>query len=195
MSNLLKEHWNRLVGCAASLMTLFSGFVAAPPSSGAGDMWFAYGKFLVAVLAGLLLLPMRIWSAREHAWQWWAVALAMAVGSTAVFLHYNQLLDRWTVPYWRDRRAVVGSVLTPDAQHYLLQQTSQGQPMDDLRLLKSYGGNAASVWNSEEISQRENRLVSWYLTAILLLAGMVIAIAQASYCLGRKPRRAKASSP
>jgi hypothetical protein len=189
MLDLLKQHWNRLAGFAVSIVTLLSGFVAPPPGSGSGDLWFTYGKFLVALLSGIWLVPMQFWSGRQRAWYWWGAAVAISVASTGVFVHYNRLLDRWTVPYWRDRRAVVGSILSPDAQLFRAQQVQQGHPMDELRLLQSYGGNAASVWNPEEISYRQQRLTCWYLAAILLLASAVISVAQASYCLNMKVTR------
>ena len=74
MLDVIKQNWNRLTLFAVALMTLFSGFVMPPPASGGNDQWFAYGKFLVALLAGLWFIPMKSWSTRQWAWRWWAAA-------------------------------------------------------------------------------------------------------------------------
>lgn len=176
----LKQNWNRFVLFAASLCTLFSTFVVLPPAGGGEKLWYRYGSFLVALLTGLWFLPVKNWCSRSAAWYWWAGAGAFAILSATAFISYNDRLERWTVPYWRDRRAVVGEHLTDDARVY---RSSSQQYLNDLQLLKSYAGNAEAVWRSDEIYARQQRLALLYLATLLALASAVVTVAQAAYCL------------
>jgi len=178
----LKENWNRFVLFAAAIGTLFSTFLILPPSGGGENVWYQYGAFLVAVLTGLWFVPMIRWSARKFAARWWIAAAVCAVISTAAFLSYNNCLERWTVAYWRDRRAVIGEHLTEDARVY---RASTREPIDDLQLLKLYGGAATAVWRADEIETRQHNLALLYLLTLLALASTVVTVAQAAYCVNR----------
>jgi hypothetical protein len=186
MLDSMKQYWNRLVAFAAALMTLFAGFVIAPPGAGGKNLWFNYGRFLVALLAGLWLLPMHSWTSRQYAWRWWAAAAVLAVASGMAVVHYNQLLDRWTVVYFQDQRVVIGQNYTDDAQKWRADELQAGRPLDDLRLLKSYAGDAAAVW--EDVLERQEKLSLWYLAVVLLLASAVITVAQAGYCANSRSK-------
>lgn len=190
MLDKLKQHWNGLALFAAALMTLFSGFVSSPPS-GAGSQWFQYARFLVALLTGLWFLPLKHYAARRQAWAWWGMGLFFGVASTVFFFQYNARLEQWSVPYWKDRRATIGSTLTPDAVRFRTERASAGENLDDLALLKNYGGDSSSVWKEPEIVDRQHTLSAWYVLTLLTLASAVIAVSQAVYCAGSAHRPKK----
>lgn len=188
--NRLKENWNQLSVFASALGTLFSTFLVGPPTGGAETAWYRFGTFLVALLTGLWLVPLSKWSAGRFVWRWWTAAGVCVVLSTAAFLWYSDRIDNWTVPYWRDRRVVIGEHLTPDALNY---QKSSGET-DPLRLLKSYAGDAAAVWDEKEIATRQRILLASYLAVLLLLASAVVTVSQAAYCATASSRKSKRSS-
>ena len=179
----LKDNWNRLTLFATALGTLFTTFVVLPPAGGGEDMWYRYGTFLVALLTGLWFVPIARWGSSKFTLRWWAVAGFCTILSCVAFFWYNNRLERWTVPYWRDRRAVVGEQLTPDALAY---QKTSGET-DPLRLLKSYAGNAEEVWRAEEIRSRQTTLSLAYVLTVLFLASAVVSVSQAVYCASGSP--------
>jgi hypothetical protein len=192
MLDKLKQHWNRLALFGTALMTLFSGFVALPPS-GSGDHWFQYARFLVALLTGLWFLPLNHFAARRHAWAWWTLGVVFVVASTVFFFQYNARLVQWSVPYWKDRQATIGLTLTPDASRFKQERASAGEHLNDVALLKTYGGDSSAVWNETEIIDRQHRLSVWYVLTLLTLASAVIAVSQAVYCAGSVQRRKQRS--
>jgi hypothetical protein len=109
----LRQNWNKLALVATSIMTALSGFVIHPPSGGGKDIWFSYGRFLVAILVGLWLYPIQRWSAKQHAGAWWLMTVVFSVASFAIFWNYNSRLEAWSIEYFRSDRVVVGTQLTP----------------------------------------------------------------------------------
>ena len=164
-------------------MTQFSGFVATPP---AGQQWFNFGRFLVAVAVGLWVLPTERLKKRKDAAVWFGATALLAAAAIACVVHYSWLIERWTVPYFQNERAVIGATLTRDAAAYREGLQQAGQPSDDLTLLRKYGGDAGAVWEAEEIGRRSNRLTVWYLTALFILASVVVSLAQMIYCARRR---------
>lgn len=183
--NFLSKYWNSFVQFAAALCTLFSGFLVVPPSAGSENPWFKFGKFLVAVCIALWFVPERTWGRRKHRWKWWFVALLLAVGSFGGVLYYSDLLDRWTRPYWRDQRVVIGQTLTEDAQKDLERLRKERPSTTSLDLLRQSAGDPTQVWLREEIERRQRLLTLFYLLTMLLLASTVVAVSQATYCVTR----------
>jgi len=160
---------------------MVGGFLVAPPYGLDTEGWYKYGVFLVTILAGLWLVPIRAWSQKKFMWRWWMVATSLAVISTAALLYYTSLLDSWTVLYFRTDRVVIGKTLTSDARIYASAMRLRGEPVDDLRLLQEYGGNASSVWDPNEITGRQRLLTYWYLSSLLLLSSAAITVTEAVY--------------
>jgi hypothetical protein len=186
MLSAIKTHWNKLVVFATCVVALLGRFLIVPPYGLDERAWYKYGIFLVAVLTGLWLVPMNAWSQKKYRWSWWLAAGILAICSTVVFLHYNTLLEEWTVPYFRESKVIVGRQLTPDATAYTQLLMKQGEPIDDLRLLQKYAGDTAAVWQTSEIFRRERVITTWYLAALLLLASSVITVTQAIYTLSAR---------
>jgi hypothetical protein len=183
MALSFKNIWNRLVVAATALMTQFSGFVAIPP---AGEQWFNFGRFLVAVAIGLWTVPFVGFDKKRHQLPWFALTVALVVPATAGVLHYNSLLDRWSVEYFQQERIVVGGTMTDDARQYRDQLLKANQPTDDLTVLRKYGGNAAAVWLPGEIARRSESLTRWYLATLFMLASVVVCLAQTIFCSKRR---------
>jgi hypothetical protein len=181
MLSALRKYWNRCVVFGTALMTLFSGFVAVPPV-GTGDTLFKFGNFLVAILSGIWLFPLSRFARREYSWRWWLISVVFAVASTAAFVHYTNLLEKWSVPYFHEKRWVIGETKTEDAKKFCADQTKKGQQLSDLELLRWYGGNSSAVWEQKELDDRQHSLAGWYLAALLMLSSAVITVSQAMYC-------------
>jgi hypothetical protein len=182
--NALQRHWSSFVSFATALCALFSGFLIPVPSAGEENLWFKYGRFLVAVCIGLWFVPEQTWSHREHKWHWWCVALTFVLGSSTCVFHYTQQVDRWTIPYWRDRRVVIGQTLNKDMKDYL--QAHPGAHASPLDLLNSVVGNPYRVWDAGEIESRQRKLELLYLLTMFLLSSTVVTVAQAACCSTRK---------
>ena len=108
--NAVRKHWSSFVAFAAALMSLFSGFLVAVPSSGGENHWYEYGKFLVAVCIGLWLVPEHTWNRRKHKWAWWTSALLLIILSSGFVMGYTKageflervVLSRPTRCDWED---------------------------------------------------------------------------------------------
>jgi hypothetical protein len=184
--NFLGKYWNSFVQFAAALCTLFSSFLVAPPSGGGENPWFKFGKFLVAVCIGLWFVPERTWGLRKHRWKWWLVAFLLAIASFGSVLYYTDLLDRWSFPYWRDQRVVIGQTLTDDAQRDLERLRKDRPSTTPIDLLRQSVGDPTQVWLRDEIESRQRILTLLFLVTMLLLASTVVSVSQAAYCATRK---------
>jgi hypothetical protein len=180
--NLIGKYWNSFIHLATILCTMFSGFLVAPPSAGAENPWFKFGRFVIAVCIGLWFVPERVWRLHRHMWKWWIVAILFACSSFASVVYYTDLVDRWSVPYWRDQRIVIGQTLTPKARAWV--QTSPSATA--LVLLQAAAGDPTQVYLSEEIETRQRTLTFFFLLTILLLACTVVTVSQAAYCATRQ---------
>lgn len=178
----LRQNWNKLVVFATSIMTALSRFVVQPPAAGNKDIWFDYGTYMVAILAGLWLFPVRHWAAKRHAVQWWVVAACFAILSFAAFWGYNTRLQNWSVVYFRSDRIVIGSRLTAEATIVRDREIAAGRPADDWHLLRSFAGDVLAVYDRSDVENRQSTLELWYLASLLTLASSIITVSQAIYC-------------
>jgi hypothetical protein len=183
--NFIGKYWNSFIHLATLLCTLFSGFLVAPPSAGAENPWFKFGKFAVAVCIGLWFVPERVWRLHRHMWKWWIVAIVFAGGAFASVVYYTDLVDRWSVPYWRDHRVVVGQTLTQKAQKDLESSTKDRSSVTPVELLRESAGDPTQVWLAEDIEARQRILTLFFLLTMLLLASTVVTVSQAAYCASK----------
>ena len=184
--NAVRKHWSSFVAFAAALMSLFSGFLVAVPSSGGENHWYEYGKFLVAVCIGLWLVPEHTWNRRKHKWAWWTSALLLIILSSGFVMGYTKLVNSWSVLYFRDQRVVIGKTLTSDREKARQLVLAAGRLPSDLELLQQVLGDAKRIWSRDEIDSRQFKLTLVYLTALFLLASTVVTVAHAAYCSTRK---------
>jgi len=178
----VSKNWNRLAVFAAALMGSLAGFLVMPPTGPEGSSWKQFSVFFVALFAGLWLVPVNRWDKKGNAGRWCLVALVTVLLGLGASLSYNNLLDAWTVPYWREQRAVVGRTRTTAGQRYAATLAAQQAPTDDLRVLQGFQGRARDAWREEEISARELRLDLLYILTVFLLTSAVIAVLQGIYC-------------
>jgi len=183
---ILGRYWASFVAFGTALCTLFSGFVISVPTSGGENPWFEYGKVLIAVCIGLWFVPERTWNRRKHRWNWWFVAFILALGSSVCVFTYIDLVERWTVPYWRDQRVVIGKTLRGDTRNYLSTLSDGGASLNSLELLKQHAGDSTRVWSTEEIELRQRELTLLYLLTLFMLSSAVVTTAQAAYCATRR---------
>jgi hypothetical protein len=177
----MARSWNSFVSSGAAMCALFSEFVIAVPSGGGENLWFKYGKFLVAVCIGLWFVPGRVWSLRRHRWKWRFIAFALAVCSLVSVLRYTEIVRSWSVQYWRSERIVIGETLLPDAQKYLEKLRARRPSATPRDVLDDSAGDATRVWVVGEIETRARTITLLYLLTLFLLSSSVVTISQAAY--------------
>src|ERR1022692_255419 len=83
-----KRHWDDLAKLALWLSTVTCGFVVPAPVYDVKEdrALFWYGRFVLIVLSGLMLVPMNRAKRRNHV-PWWALVGLVGLGiSTGLFL-------------------------------------------------------------------------------------------------------------
>jgi hypothetical protein len=178
----LRKYWSSLVAFATALMSLFSGFLVGVPSDGEANHWYKFGKFLVAVCIGLWLVPVNTWNRKTHKWHWWTTALGFLIFSIAAVLKYADLVDKWSLPYYKDERVVIGKTLSSTGEEDRKKIVARGGVPYNLTLLQRTLGDPKRVWVPEEVDQRQHLLTILYLVALLVLASTVVTVAHAAYC-------------
>lgn len=163
-------------------MSLFSDFLVNVPLDGEANHWYKFGKFLVAVCIGLWLVPENTWNRKTHKWRWWTTACVFLVLSIAVVFKYADLVDKWSVAYYKDERLVIGKTLSPTGEGDRKKIVASGGVPYNLTLLQRALGDSKRVWVPEEVDQRQHVLTILYLVAVLVLASTVVTVAHAVYC-------------
>lgn len=182
MLGIIRARWNQLIVFSTAVMALLSRFVFAPPYALRQQVWYKFGGFFVALAVGLWLVPVKLWASRKQLRGWWIAAVCLAILSCSSFLLYTSLIERWSLPYFRDERVVIGSTRTPEAERDAAILSKDGSEVDDLRLLRYVDGDPYQVWRGKEITRRSYILTGLYLCTILLLASAIITVTQAIYC-------------
>jgi hypothetical protein len=186
MGTFMLKRWNTLLSLATALCAIFSGFIIAVPAGGGDNLWFRYGRFLVAVCIGLWFVPVHAWDLRRHRWGWWFIGALLAFCSLCGVVEYAQLVDRYTIQYWHNERIIAGETILPDAQRYLEKLRIQRPSASVRDVLEASAGDPARVWEPSEIETRVKTITLMYLLNLLLLSGTVVAITQAAYCATRR---------
>ena len=179
------KYWNRFVTSAASVSSLFTGFLISPPLVGRENTWFTYGKFLVAVCIGLWFVPTAAWALKKHRWKWWFTGCVLALCSFVSVFSYLELFGAWTTVYWHAQRVVIGQTLTKCAEQDLERLRRDRPSATPLDLLWKTAGDTTRVWVESEIKDRQHRLTLLYLLSVLLLASTVVTTSQAAYCASK----------
>ena len=179
------KYWNSFVSVAASLGSLFSGFLVAVPT-GPKDTWFQYGKFLIAICIGLWFVPERVWGRRTNRWHWWSLAVVLAICSSFCVFRYAELVNRWTTIYY-NKRVVVGDndQLVPRAQAYLDKLRKDRPSATQFDVLRAALGDTAQVWRAAELESRSETITLLYLLTLFLLTSTVVTVSQAAYCASK----------
>jgi hypothetical protein len=181
--------WKSLLQAGTWALALIGSFVLPPPVWNLLEVksWYHFTHFFVSALIGLLLIPMKVWSARQHTWLWWGIAVAIFIGSTISFLNYQHLRQVWTVRYTSQWRVVKGIQYSADAKAYIQHCIeTQGYRPTDEELVMDYGGKSEEVWLREELEPRQLRIAYQYIATLTLFVLLLLTVVQAMACSHRR---------
>jgi hypothetical protein len=186
--NRLTSDWNKIAAVGGWLSLLIASFLLPPPigaSQFGGDEGIvgAFGRFIVPVFAGLIIVPMSRWALKRHTWAWWKAAAAGLALSVLVFLAYQWLTTHWTAPY-DGRLWVIGSEYMPGREQWVRDHPEFAEPS---KLIMAHGGQVLDIWTKASINWRCAALAAFYLFSLPLFALAVICMIQAIYCNSRPP--------
>lgn len=175
---VFRSTWLALARWSAWLVMVLGAVAIAPPAALVPHVP-GIVRFALAVLVGLMILPMNRWQRRRDAAPWTAVAAASAAGVIAMFFVYTGALASHTATY-AGERVVTGSEPTPLAVEY--RRANPAATVDDL--LEDAAGNREVLWTRESIVRNEQLLAALYLGLALLLGVTVLATVQVLVCGG-----------
>lgn len=171
-----REQWGVLAQTGAWLLAVICTFVLPPPAGGEGagkGTTEAFTAFFVAVLVGLMYVPVTRWRGHRYLRRWLAVTVASLATGTAAYVVYDHLRAEWTVPY-DETRVTRGKTYTALAQQHRAADPS----VSDADLVEFAGGISQDVWIGSEIASRHLRLRASYLFTNVALAICLIAVTQ-----------------
>lgn len=181
----IKGNWAALTQFGEWLAGVLAPILIPPPITApdeAGRL-LLLAQLLIALLAGLMAVPVFWWRRRTHAIGWWRAA----VGTTLAFIIsvgvYVALVEYWTC--FRDlgpngQRFVVGR--TEDLLPTVADEFGHGACEEILRNFQS----PYQAWDSNVLRQRKLGLTSVYVAMFVLFAGAAICITQAIFCVRRR---------
>jgi hypothetical protein len=146
-----------------------------PPPTAAADTGTA--KSTAALIAtgvvAIVLVAGVIWSAPQHQLGWLIAVLLLVLAAILVFMFYDRAVGRFTCQY-NNNRVVIGDRLTTQAAQHsqALRMTSCSE------LLAEFAGNVEDVWTLDSRIHASTVLSSLYVSAIGVLASMLVAITQ-----------------
>lgn len=179
-----RTHWGLLAQCAVWVLSIIGTFVLSPPadvSTDDNEVYLGLAKFVVAVIAGLVIVAASRWHKRKHSTWWAASAVLFLISAIFSFDSYQQRMDNWTCRY-DGKRKIVGSILTPQGRSY--SDSNPGMSCNDLLL--DFAGKSEDIWVKESIDARRISLSRSYLLSITLFTLCLLSIIQAIYCITEK---------
>ncbi len=185
-----RKSWAVLAQASAWVLALVGGFLLPPPTGGWGEAdktWLRFGQFFVAVLVGLIFVPVWKWKQKKHALGWWEAAMVSLVLATGGFFTYQSLTVRWTGYFFEDK-VLLGSEYTDVGRTYVEKHPNLPVHL----LLEDFLGRADDIWTHESITRRRLILSGLYLGCLPLLAVCLISVVQASQCLSSTPPKTHA---
>jgi hypothetical protein len=172
-------------------MTVLAEFVLPPPVSIDNiPIWYRFAQFLVAVLIGLMFVPIIRWQRKRDTKKWVIATVVSVVLGAAAFIGYQQLFEEWTVTY-AGSRVVIGRTYSDLAREYKEKiRSEQRREVGDEELLMAAAGSREDIWPESEIKSRGRILTGLYLLNMLLFAVTIMSVIQVVFCTVRTSRAA-----
>ncbi len=181
----IQSQWKKLLPIAAFIMGTIGSFWISPPYTPGSDKAEAlthFAKFIVAVVVGLMILPMLKKSDKKvHAPFWGKVAAASLIAGIIAFFAYQYLLGEWTLVH-NKKFLVIGSAVKPDVEEFVRNNPS----MTNWELLRYAAWNPWNIWTAESILHRRLVLATMYVLFTPLFAVTMVAVAQLMQCARSK---------
>ena len=175
----VKSTWGLLASFAIFIFGIVGSFVLPPPgwvASGGNTTLINFAKFIVAALAGLILILVHKWNQRTHLTRWTLIAVCSLIFSLLAFFAYQHFLDTRTCKYF-DQVAVIGDTYTQHGQSYVRETPNASCST----LLEDFAGKAEDVWTQDSINRSRYVLALAYICCIPLFTICIIAVVQSLY--------------
>jgi uncharacterized membrane protein HdeD (DUF308 family) len=181
----LARNWGALVQAGVAIVATIGTFALAPPAlQGSGDPYLGFGRFLVAILAGIAFILARKRSRKKDS-QFWVIATVASLAiASAGFVIYQVEAERRTCPCLvngKVHQVVMGTVLTTWAE-----QLQKEEPSTCCQLLASFGHKEADVWTADSLARARRTLGLLYLMVVAGSAMAIMSVTQAVDCASRK---------
>ena len=175
----IQNYWNKLWIIATFLVGILGTFLFPPSAYVANQQIFSnLGKFIAAILVGLVLVGAKIWGLKNNVGRWWwgvVVSLLLMLGFLFAYQHYTQ---EWTCVCDPAEKAIylIGNdrALKEDGTYKVKSGTCQSMLMENSCMPEE-------VWTKESID--ENRLVLGAFYLLILAFGIIcmMVLIQAIY--------------
>jgi hypothetical protein len=153
--------------------------IVAPPPTPIGTLGLrSFAGFVVAVLAGLFLLILRLVKKKEHTLLWVGITGTLLILTVADYFWYFNLMDMRT-EQWHGRTIVCGTEVRPEIRKTygtILHKSLVKQ------LLEDAAGNPQLIWTDESIRLSKDILAISYLVIVPLIGGCIMAATQVATC-------------
>jgi hypothetical protein len=182
----IKNKWNQFASSGVVIFTIAATFMVATPllqlNTNTRIDWFV--KFLIACLIALFTIPLLKRSKRSDYKFWYRLAGFSFILTIIIVGIYAFLVINWSVPFYNDKRLVIGKTMSAEAQ---LRMTSLAEKLhrpvvDEETLVKARKGETHYIWPKAELQARYFGLIAFYILSFLLIAIFIISVIQAIYC-------------
>ena len=183
------KRWNLLLHAGTSVMATIASFWVPPPPDLPSDneTMVSFGKFVVVILAGLMILPMMKWSKKRHAGFWGIITAASLILGIIAFFSFQYLVKTSTVKHG-DKVLYIGTEVREDVKSFIDKHPGYGKE----ELLENAGWNPKMIWTEKSLDRRRLILSMVYVLCIPFFAIAIMAVVQLIYCAGSRsgsPRR------
>jgi hypothetical protein len=178
-----KKNWGILSALALFIVGILSTFLIEPESYIVSEKTFSnWGKFVAAIVIGLVLVAVIIFKSRHHTVKWWFTAASMLLLSVVSFFTYQFLRQKWTCICFNDNDPIlIGSTLRNPDNDFIKENRDNCQV-----LLQGGACKADMVWTKD--SRDTNRLIlaGMYTVSLPFLITAMMAVVQALFCAQRR---------
>lgn len=141
-----------------------------------------FATFIVAIVLGLMYLPLKKYCKRSHAWLWEKVAAVALILGIVAFFTYLFLYTSWTVKH-NNVDLYVGSEL----QEGIAQFLAEHRGMSNEQLLKDFANwEPARIWTERSIFRHRLIIAGIYVLCTPFFAIAMIAVVQLIFCATRR---------
>lgn len=187
----ITSQWKKLSLSAAFIMGSIGSFWVNPPytpGSSKAETLTHFARFVVAIVVGLMVLPIINKSDKKaHALFWGKIAAATLIISVAVFFVYQKRFGEWTLYHTvrqndKDEKKllVIGSKndIRDDVKEFVRENPS----LSNRELLQNAAWKPSYIWKEEAILHRRLILSAMYVIFTPLFAIVMVAVAQVMNC-------------
>ena len=189
-----RDKWAMVGQFAAWLTGIVTAFVATPArlnlAEDGAPATVRFVQFVVAVLAGLLLIAFRNRCERQHQRYWILGTIGCFLVGLAAFGSYEHLRHRWTCAQPGLPSVVIGSTYATAHAREFAARTGNSSC---IVMLRDYGENW-EIWEEDEIKDRYMILNALFSAIIVAWSVTVMLLLQAWRCAGVDPNKGKPST-